>query len=347
MIEEADELKSEEEEKREALESWALSRVKEWGKLAAGDYDFSSWTAEASKGRLTAGALYESARESHKLRCLLVLMDKGRPREAWEMVRPGNVNGGTPEQADSFACALPFPCSFCGFDEHAAEGALGGFLYCLCDLAGYIADNVSFAELFRSRRDELEKAFGGLDELARVRREHRYFVQVGEAIGVAGASQVEDITTAKTFEKERILLGEAGTEVIAIRFPWGKYSNKEFSDAMLLFAEAYRPNTEACKEPQRKGQRQKEVVLGYLKALAAMRILKRFEGNQWKRLSLIADVCRYSGCVKESVEYERRRAQGHCDEPMGKAAQVAMTEARDHALSLFQSIFKGELPSNY
>ena len=75
------------------------------------------------------------------------------------------------------------PCSFEGLDEHEAERALGGFLYCLRDLADYLADNISFGELFRTKRDELEKAFGGLDELARVKREFRYFLPVDDAGG--------------------------------------------------------------------------------------------------------------------------------------------------------------------
>ena len=346
MSEQAQEAESDEERNRRELERWAFSRVKEWGKPESDDYDFSTWTTGASKERLIAGALYESARESLKLRCLLVLMDKRRPREAWEMVRPGNVNGRKPDPSDSFAT---FPCSFDGWDEHAAEAKLGGFLWCLRDLADYIADNVSFGELFRTKRDELKKAFGGLDTLARVRSEHRYFLPIGEAIQVATRSQIQDITTAETLgdEKERILLGEAGCEVIAFQVAWGKITPNEFVEAMKKFDLDHRPRNAACKAPQRKGQRPDEVVLAYLKALSAMRIWKLHERDPWKRLTLLAKFCGYQGCVKETEAYRERCSDGRGDLPMSDAAKVAMTKARDHALSLFQSIFEGELPSNY
>jgi hypothetical protein len=48
------------------------------------DYDF-RWIKGASKGLLEAGCIYEYARESRKLRCLLVLMDPKRKREPFEI----------------------------------------------------------------------------------------------------------------------------------------------------------------------------------------------------------------------------------------------------------------------
>ena len=50
-------------------------------KLQIDDYDFRSWAKGASKNCLSAGAVYEYARESRKLRCLLALMNPKRPRE--------------------------------------------------------------------------------------------------------------------------------------------------------------------------------------------------------------------------------------------------------------------------
>jgi hypothetical protein len=343
--EEAQEAIEQEKRQRLALEDWAFRRVRTWEELEEGDYDFSSWVKGASKNRLIAGALYEYARESVKLRGLLVLMDPKRRRRGWEMVRPANVNGKPPDPSEPLARAMPFPCSFRGLDQHAAERALGGFLYCLQSLAGYLAKNISFAELFESKRDELEKAFGGLDKLARVRREHRYFLPVGEAVRVATRSQIEDITTAKTLldEKERILLG--GSEVIAVQFDWGNFTDRDFGLAMRKFAKDHRPRNAACKEPQRKGQRPLEVIQSDLKALAAMRIWKRHKGDRWKRLKLVASDCRYKGCVKESLEYERRRTQGqgHCDQPMSNNAQARISEACADAVSFLQRLFPWEI----
>jgi len=344
--EEAQEAIEQEKRQRLALEDWAFRRVRTWEELEKGDYDFSSWVRGASKERLSAGRIYEYARESLSLRCLLVLIDPKRRRRGWEMVRPANVNGKPPDPSEPLARAMPFPCSFRGLDQHAAERALGGFLYCLQSLASYLAKNISFAELFCHKRDELEKAFGGLDKLARVRREHRYFLPAVQ-VAVATRSQVEDITTAKTLvdEKERILLGEAGTEVIAIQVPWGNFTPKDFGEAMRKFAEDHRPRNAACKEPQRKGQRPLEVIQSELKALAAMRIWKLHKGNQWKRLEVVANVCGYEGCVRESVEYERRRTQGqgHCDQPMSNNAQARISQACADAVSFLQRLFPWEI----
>ena len=163
---------------RRQLESWAADRVKAWGELHKDDYDFRSWAKGASKNCLSAGAVYEYARESRKLRCLLALMNPKRPRNDWEIMRPGSIDGRAPEpgEIESDATAATWlHCSFEGLDEYEAERALGGYFYCLCDLADYLADNISFGELFSTKRDELEKAFGELDKLSRVKWQFRYF----------------------------------------------------------------------------------------------------------------------------------------------------------------------------
>ena len=124
-------------------------------------------------------------------------MNPKRPRNDWEIMRPGSIDGREPEpgEIDSYpAEAIWLPCSFEDLNEHDAERALGGFLYCLRDLADYLADNISFGELFRTKREELEKAFGGLDELARVKREFRYFLPVDDAVEMATQSEAERAT---------------------------------------------------------------------------------------------------------------------------------------------------------
>ena len=143
---------SNEQTRQKKLEHWAADRVKSWADPKENDYDFSIWAKDASKQLLQAGAVYEYARESRKLRCLLALMNPKRPRNAWEIMRPASIDGRAPEpgEIDSYpAEASWLHCSFEDLDEHDAERALGGFLYCLCDLADFLADNVSFRELFR------------------------------------------------------------------------------------------------------------------------------------------------------------------------------------------------------
>jgi hypothetical protein len=90
--------------RQKQLETWATDRVKPWSrKLRVDDYDFRSWATRASKNCLQAGAVYEYARESRKLRALLVLMNPNRHREAWEIVRPGSINGRRPEPNELIA----------------------------------------------------------------------------------------------------------------------------------------------------------------------------------------------------------------------------------------------------
>src|SRR6266480_7825902 len=97
--EEADEQILERQIERERLEKWAADQVKPWPrKLQIDDYDFRSWTKDASKNCLRAGAVYEYARESRKLRCLLLLMNPKRTRKSWEMVRPARVDGRRPDE---------------------------------------------------------------------------------------------------------------------------------------------------------------------------------------------------------------------------------------------------------
>jgi hypothetical protein len=194
---EAREQIQQQEKQRLALETWAANRVKLWEKFKPGDYDFHSWATGASKERLQAGAVYEYSRESRKLRCLLALMNPKRPREAWEMVRPAMVDGKPPDPSDPLARAMPLPCSFEHLNEHAAERALGGFLYCLAALADYLADNISFAELFRTKRNELENAFGCLDKLENVRWAFRYFLPAG-AVAVDFDIYAQQATTLNT-----------------------------------------------------------------------------------------------------------------------------------------------------
>jgi len=83
-----------------------------------------------------------------------------------------------------------------------------------------------------------------------------------------------------------------------------------------------------------------------LKELAVMRIWKH-ETNQWKRLQLVAEFCRYKGCMKEAAAYKERCNEGGGDEPMSKAAKVEMSSARAEALKHFQDLFPGEKPLNW
>jgi hypothetical protein len=247
----------EQSKQHEKLQKGAVDRVKPWPrKLQVGDYDFRSWATGASKNRLVAGAIYEYARESRKLCGLLALMNPKRLRENWEMVRPAMIDGGRPTESNP-APATPLSCSFEDLDEYDAERALGGSLYCLAELADDLADNISFGELFRTKRDETEKAFGGLDQLSRLKREFRYFWPVFDAVEVATQSEVKQATVLETVshDEKRFILGEACSEVIAIRIRW-RFTDSEIEAGMKKFVRAHRPRNQAYKPRQpKKGSR--------------------------------------------------------------------------------------------
>src|SRR5262249_47005048 len=222
---------------RRKLEDREAGRVKPWTGLHEDDYDFRSWAEDASKNCLRAGAVYEYARESWKLRCLLAVMNP-----------QGNFE--TTTAPDSSREQIRLPCSFRDLSEKDAEKALGGWLYCLVDLSDYLASNISFGELFHTKRDELETALGGLDKLARVRLSHRHFHPVDAvtlawepeaATAVANQLHLDDPGRgprlirgdgSKVVALRQRLIRSDGSEVFALRIRWGGYTDKEIGAAM-------------------------------------------------------------------------------------------------------------------
>jgi hypothetical protein len=203
-------------------------------------------------------------------------MNPKRPREAWEIIRPGMVDGITPwpDEIDSYpAEANWLPCSFEDLDQHEAERELGGFLYCLRDLADYLADNVSFGELLRSKREEVEKAFGGLNDLACLKKEFRHFFPVDDAVEMATRSEAEQATVLESLsaDEKRIIWGEAGSEVIAAQINW-RFTDSEIAAAMKKLLRALRPRNKEYKPRQRKKGSRRESIQSALDCLSAMRL---------------------------------------------------------------------------
>jgi hypothetical protein len=318
---------------RHDRERWAAERVKPWGKPQRDDYDFHSWAKGAPKELLKAGCIYEYARESRKLRCLLVLMSAAKKRRDSES------------------------CSFEGLRQDDADRALSGaLLYWLMEFADHLADNKSFAELVRTRGHEVERYLAA----------HRFnfpqlrAIQLATPVsGHSGQSwlpwpplswpPLEGCAVGRiTFTSEgpvtsspQRYIHHDGSETIAIRIPWGDFTDREIGSEMRNFARTHRPPNNSCKEPKRQGKRPQIMTLSYLKALSVVRIYK-LEGNQWKRLKLVAKVCGYRGCVRESAAYKERCRHGRGDEPVSNSAKVEMTKARDHALKFLQNHFPGE-----
>ena len=347
----SDEDRQQASQRQKDLECCAVERVKPWGTPQPDDYDFRSWARSLEAGGKAAGCIYEYARESQKLRCLLALMNRKRPREAWEIERPALIDGRTPgpDDIDSYPAEANWRrCSFENFDEHGAERALGGFFYCLAELADDLADNVSFGELFRRRQDELEKAFGGLNKLQRVKG------RFGDFFLVPGAVMWGDGEKA-TDEWNQRIIRKNGSEDVVIRINWN-FTDSEIGEAMKQFAEAFRPtgwenagkDVRAGKDAHFFGEDKVSHIKSYLDALSVMRLWKRLPKARHlrQRIREVTKVTDYKGC-KDYVVAHRQAFRAGQYEPPTRNARVEMSKARDHSLSFFQRLFPSEKPSNY
>ena len=325
------------ERRRRELERSAAQRVTPWGKPQKEDYDF-AWIKGASIEVLESGRIYEYARESPKLRGLLVLVDPKRKRKPFEI-----------ETRPRTGTQLRLPCSFQGLHQEDAGRTLGSALRWLSRFAGELADNQTFAQLLRSRENEMKRLIPKLRlrfPLKPMELATPSFLDYGPppwpwrpwmnvwVLGEAGAQVFPD----RKIEDD-------GSEKIAITVRWRDFRNSEIAKEMNEFATHNRPPSEP--QPKRKGQRPKETIRADLKALSVMRIWKLHADKPWKRLDEVANVCRYKGCRREAAEYKRRRKAWDGMQPMSQAAKTEMSEARSRALSFFRRLFPEQKPSNY
>jgi hypothetical protein len=312
--------------------------VTPWGKPQRDDYDF-AWIKGASIEVLEAGRIYEYARESPKLRGLLVLVDPKRKREPFEI-----------ETRPRTGTQLRLLCSFQGLREEDAARTLGsGALRWLSRFADELADNQTFAQLLRTRENEMKGFIPKLRlrfPLKPMELATPSFLDYGPppwpwrpwrnvwVLGEAGAQVFPD----RKIEDD-------GSEKIAITVRWRDFTNSKIAEEMKKLAARNRPPSEP--QPNRKGQRPEETIRADLKALSVMRIWKLHTGKPWKRLNVVANVCRYKSCMREAAEYKRRRKAWYERQPMSQAAKTEMSEARSRALSFFRRLFREEKPSNY
>jgi hypothetical protein len=310
------------EQRQKELESSAAKRVKHWHGIRQDDYDFRSWTKGARKERLQAGCIYEYARESRKLRCLLVMMNR------------------KPEACDIHPLFHKPVYSFEDLHEYDARRALGEWFNWLANLADDLAENISFAKLLSAKSDELARAFRSWAPDEFFRAPAVKLASKPMPFSALGAP----ITTLDTSEGERVCYD--GSEVIALRVRWCDFTDKEIGEEMKKFAARQRPADENCNPPRKPGQRPGITIQSYLKALSVLRIWKH-ERNRWKRLNLVAKVCGYQDCVRESTAYRERRKRWLAMEPMSNRAKVEMSNARGRALRFFQDHFPTETPANY
>jgi hypothetical protein len=328
---------------QEALWRWAAERVPPWSKLQRDDYDF-PWTNHAPKQLLEAGCIYEYARESRKLRGLLVLMNPRRKREPFETMVPSRTGR-----------VRHLPCSFEGLREEDARRTLRGALRWLRGYADELAENKSFADLLRTRKKEVTISITERPlhfPLKAIQLAFLHLWDYGEpppwpwqpwtATLFSGEVSAKGLTFINIPDRS---IHDDGSEKIAIHVRWRDFRNSEIGEEMKKLVELHRPTSEP--EPNRKGQKPEDTIRAYMKALSVMRICKLHKGKPWKKLELVAKVCGYKGCVSEAAEYKSRCKEGRGDRPMGKTAQTEMSDARSRALKFFQRLFPGETPSNY
>jgi hypothetical protein len=198
-------------------------------------------------------------------------MDPKRERDEWETIS-----------------ALPLPSSFRGLDQERVEEALGGWLCCLADLAPYLNQNVSFAHLYRTKRPELEKVFGGLDKQVRtdggeplpllwnVKNAHRFLMRVPPIL--FGSESERHLATVQqsAMAGERVMVptgSDTWAELVTLKVRWGQFTDNEIVAAMKTFVAKWRPTDARCKTPNRqKDAIRRDRLLSWLDALSAMRL---------------------------------------------------------------------------
>jgi hypothetical protein len=319
---------------QEALWRWAAGRVSPLGKVQEDDYDFRRIKG-SSKGLLEAGCIYEYARESRKLRCLLVLMDPKRKREPFEIT------------LSSTGRELHLPCSFEGLEQEDARNALGSALFWLRGFAAELAENMSFAKLLRAKGTEVERSLG----------ERPLRFPKGRAVQLAftflwnygepppwpwqpwTATLFSDEVSAKGFPLIKIpdrSIHDDGSEKIAIHVRWGDFSNREIGKEMERLARAQRPKV--WKKPKR--ERPEKIFRAKLNALSVMRIWKRLphREDRWDRIEEVGKCTGFKSCVNVF----RSVGTG-----TSNAASVEISRARYAALRFFRSLGTGEIPANW
>ena len=279
----------------------AAERVTAWEEPEKDDYYFfgpRSWALDASDDLLNAGCAYEYARESHKLRCWLVLRELKRKRELTGLL-------------------------VLRFSEQPTRWGLylinSGWDKWLSTFADELASNKSFAELLRTSKNKVKESLEALDS-------YSLFPKAVQSPG----RHVE----------------WPGSEILPIQFFWRDYNNDEIGEEMKILAKRLRPEEEPG--PQRKGKGKRIEVKSALDALSVMRIWKRFPKAKHlrRRIREVGKATGYRGC-NDYVEAHRQAFRAGRYKPPTDKAETEMSKAHKHALTFFQSIFEGEMPSNY
>jgi hypothetical protein len=282
-----------------AREAWAAARVVGWEKhgLQAEDYDFSSWVNAVPTGvenghfGLRLGACYEYARESRKLRGLLLLLNPDRKREWWEN---GHNLWAQSSNPDSLKVGN---YSFEGVTEaKVKENGLYELIDALSLLAEPLAANLSFADVWRTNRGLVMRALKHGDFLYQMRVRHgitsHWKLGRGAPVEFAWAEEQKVATTADTMAwgenkpkkkdwRSAIPARQIidGKEVILIRVDLENYRNEQlkagFDEILKRLRRSSKGDSTVPPEPEPEKKGKKATVLtGDLSKLRAMRLLQ-------------------------------------------------------------------------
>ncbi len=263
---------------KQRSEFQAAKRVVPWTRLKPNDYDFRGWALQGSKELLRAGCVYEYARESRKLRCLLVLI-----KSAFQKAKQAEKTQSRPP----FQGLQFLSLSFEGLRYKDALLRLGGWFGWLRKFTDQLADNKSFAELCKENREQLDESLSTL---------LRYF-HAPRAVELAVPGLNESLVEPRLLwpwqapdARHRNIENDV---VIPIRIRLRDFTNKEIGKAMEEWASMLRPSTE--KEPTRKGTSKRDSPRSWLDALSAMRLgshypktlpsdsIRRHRRKRWSR----------------------------------------------------------------
>jgi hypothetical protein len=237
----------------------AAKRVVSSTRLNSNDYDFRGWAVRGSKELLRAGCVYEYARESRKLRCLLVLTNSAIQKAK----QAEKTHSRPPFQGFQF---LSF--SFEGLRYKDALLQLGGWFGWLRQFTDELADNKSFAELCKENREQLDKSLSTLPGyFYDPRAVELAFLPLNESLfepRLLWPWQAPDV-------RHRNIDNDV---IITIRIRLRDFTNKEIGKAMEVLASMLRPSTE--KEPTRKGTSKRDSPRSWLDALSAMRLASHY-----------------------------------------------------------------------
>ena len=197
-------------------------------KIAREDYDFRSWESDPDipAVEVIAGCMYEYARESYKLRCLIRMMHRQRRRE----------NARKPEEGVWLGKLTP----------HVAEEALGAWLCFLAELARELAANRSFEWVRREAPQRLKAALASVMWTPAKKVKTRQFVRHFDPIGGVDwgfAWRADGATCVETFATKRRsrAITRRGEETVLLRIRWKDVKDAELGKAMEQFARSHRP----------------------------------------------------------------------------------------------------------